>query len=119
MHKNQTNSRPLTPTALFLLVCLLLAPSIGGLAGCDRPSATSNTEIATPIAKDFIGLTEAELRAKYPEVTDLTHSFSILVSKYLYPYHPPATNKLLRFGRDYLVVELKDGRVIALHHVSG
>jgi hypothetical protein len=57
------------------------------------------------------------LRAKYPEVTELDVSLRNLVSKNLHPYHPQG--KLLRFGRDYLVAELKDGRVIALHRVSG
>jgi len=77
---------------------------------------------ATPVEpedKDVIGLTEAELRAKYPQVTELDNSFSLLVSKSLHPYHPPATNKLLRFGNTYLVAELKDGKVIALHRVRG
>ena len=93
---------------------------IAGLAGCDRHTAsTHDVRVAAPDAKDVIGLTEAELRAKYPEVTEMDGSFANLVSKNLHPYHPPPTNKLLRFGRDYLVAELKDGRVIALHRVSG
>jgi hypothetical protein len=75
--------------------------------------------MATPSATEVIGLTEAELRAKYPEVAELDASFRNLVSKNLHPYHPPATHKLLRFGKDYLVAELKDGKVIALHRVSG
>jgi hypothetical protein len=73
----------------------------------------------TPATKDVIGLTEAELRAKYPEITGRDSSFALLVSKNLHPYHPPATNKLLRFGDNYLVLELKNGRVIALHRISG
>jgi hypothetical protein len=100
------------------LLASVFATAIGGLSGCSQPIAIQAT-IKAPPARDVIGLTEAELRAKYPEVAELSVSFSILASKHLHPYHPPATNKLLRFGREYLVAELKDGRVIALHQVSG
>jgi hypothetical protein len=120
MKESHTNSRHHAPAASLLSVWLLLATSIAGLSGCDRTGAsTHNATTVAPTAKDVVGLTEAELRAKYPEITELDAGFSNLVSKNLHPYHPPATNKLLRFGRDYLVAELKDGRVIALHRVSG
>jgi hypothetical protein len=120
MNENHTNSCRSGCAISFLSTWLLLATSIGGFTSCDRQRAsTYNATAATPVAEDIIGLTEAELRAKYPEVTELDRSFNLLVSKNLHPYHPPATNKLLRFGRDYLVAELKDGRVIALHRVSG
>jgi hypothetical protein len=120
MNESHTNLHRNSRVISFLSAWLLFATSIGGLTSCHTLRAsTHNATIATPVAKDVIGLTEAELRAKYPEVTELEGSFSILVSKSLHPYHPPATNKLLRFGRDYLVAELQDGRVIALHRVSG
>lgn len=116
MKESRTNSSHHTPAAWLLSVCLVA--STAGLTGCDRPGAsTHNPAIVAPTAKDVVGLTEAELRAKYPEVTELDASFDNLVSKNLYPYRPQG--KLLRFGRDYLVAELKDGRVIALHRVSG
>jgi hypothetical protein len=106
-------------TSLVVLV-LLLGTAICGFSGCNKPNAsTRDATTVAPTAKDVIGLTEAELRAKYPEVTELDRSFDLLVSKNLHPYHPPATIKLLRFGRDYLVAELKDGKVIVLHRVSG
>jgi hypothetical protein len=100
--------------SLVSIVVLLLAIAVSGLTGCKNSES-----IARLTQKDVIGLTEAELRTKYPQVAELDKSFDLLVSKHLHPYHPPKTNKLLRFGRDYLVVELKDGRVIALHTVSG
>ncbi|MGV3756852.1 MAG: OmpA family protein [Verrucomicrobiota bacterium] len=83
------------------------------------PKPNEEAKALAPDAKDVIGLTEAELRAQYPQMAELDNSFSLLVSKNLHPYHPPATNKLLRFGNTYLVAELKDGKVIALHRISG
>lgn len=103
----------------IVLFAIVFSITIGGLSGCKHPHTSIQATTTTPIAKDVIGLTEAELRTKYPDISELSVSFSILVSKHLHPYHPPATNKLLRFGREYLVAELKDGRVIALHQVSG
>lgn len=67
----------------------------------------------------LIGLTEAELRAKHPEVVELDGSFSLLVSKNLHPYQPPPTHRFLRIGSSYRVAELKDGKVIAVHRVRG
>ncbi len=68
---------------------------------------------------ELIGLTEAELRTKHPEVVELDNSFRQLVSKNLHPYRPPPAHKFFRFGSSYRVAELKDGRVIAVHRVSG
>jgi hypothetical protein len=121
---NETSTKPRSSACIILSFSawLLLAISIGGLTSCDRLNASTHNAMAatpTPIAKDVIGLTEAELRAKYPDVTELDRSFDLLVSKNLHPYKLPATNKLLRFGRNYLVAELKNGRVIALHRVHG
>jgi hypothetical protein len=101
-------------------VLFLLTACIAGLTSCNRPNAsTRGSWVATPEAKDVIGLTEAELHAKYPEVNEIDGNFYNLVLKNLHPYHPPSTNKFLRFGRYYLVAELKDGGVIALHRVRG
>jgi hypothetical protein len=68
---------------------------------------------------DVAGLSEIELKAKYPDVKEVDSSFRILVSKNLHPYHAPEGTKFLRFGKEYLVAELKDDKVIALHRVSG
>jgi hypothetical protein len=93
---------------------LTLAFVLGATAGCKK----SATKLITPLptATEVVGLTEANLRLKYPEVTQ---SFGLLVSKHLHPYHPPLTHKLLRFGQAYLVAEIKGGTVIALHRVEG
>ena len=116
MNESQTSFR----RTQLIVFALLVGTAIGGLTGCNKPSAsTRDAATAIPTATEVIGLTEADLRAKYPEMAALDRSFDLLVSKNLHPYHPPATNKLLRFGRAYLVAELKDGRVIALHHISG
>lgn len=104
----------------LIVFALLVGTAIGGLTGCDKPSASARgAATAPPTAADVIGLTEAELRAKYPKMAEPDRSFDLLVSKNLHPYRLPATNKLLRFGRAYLVAELKDGRVIRLHHIRG
>jgi len=121
MNKNTTRCR--CNYRVVPLIALALAAAIAGPTGCKDPTAPSAHNRATtttaPAAKDVVGLSEAELRAKYPQVTALDRSFELLVSKSLRPYRVPAEHKLLRFGRDYLVAELKDGRVIALHPVSG
>jgi hypothetical protein len=117
MNESQVNSHRSSSIILLVLGLFLLATSVGGLTGCDNSNVS--TPRTAPTAKDVIGLTEAELRAKYPEVTELDRSFDLLSSKNLHPYHSLATNKLLRFGQDYLVAELRGGRVIALHHVGG
>ncbi len=120
MTTNSTARRQRTSPRHALKFAILIATAIGSLTGCNKPSAsTLNAAAATLTASDVIGLTEAELRAKYPEMADLDRSFDLLVSKNLHPYRVPPTNKLLQFGRAYVVAELKDGRVIALHHVSG
>jgi hypothetical protein len=118
MNQYKTSDRRSNNSIISMLsIALILTISIE-LTGCKKLS-TPTQETRTIAIKDVVGLTEAQLRAKYPELKEIERSFSILVSKNLHPYHPPATNKLLRFGREYLVVELKDGRVIALHRVSG
>jgi hypothetical protein len=104
-----------SPIVSMLSFALVLAISAGGFTGCKHSSTWTNSLTD----KDVIGLPEAELRAKYPSVAELEGSFDLLVSKHLHPYHPATTNKLLRFGREYLVAELKNGKVIALHRVSG
>jgi hypothetical protein len=105
---------------VVLLVLLLFAFVIGSITGCTNlRTPTREAILAATNSKDVVGLTEAELRTKYPEMAEIEGSFSIIVSKSLHPYQLPATNKLLRLGREYLVVELKNGRVIALYPVSG
>jgi hypothetical protein len=90
------------------------------MVGCrGRKTSYSTDHVPWPTDRDVIGLTEAELRAKYPETTEVDWGFSINVSKTLYPYSPPRNNQLLRIGKTYLVVELKDGKVIALHRIKG
>lgn len=75
-------------------------------------------KIDIPI-EDAVGLTETELYEKFPETRVPTSSFLNLVSKNMHPYHAPKTNKFLRLGSQYLVFELKCGKVIAVHKVSG
>ncbi len=76
-------------------------------------------ESKVPAERDVIGLSEKELYEKYPETTVPSGSFLILVSKNLHPYHAPSDHVFLRYGEQYWVFELKDGKVIALHRVSG
>lgn len=66
-----------------------------------------------------LGKTESQLRAIFPEITPVSGSFSILVSKNLHPYHIPPNHTLFRLGSDYIVFELQNGRVISVHRVSG
>lgn len=116
MNDSQVPSSCGSLAASLLTAGCLLAACIPGLTGCNRQAVSP---VAALEAREVIGLTEAELRAKYPEVAEIDGGFATLVSKNLHPYNPPPTNKLLRFGSEYLVAELKDGRVIALHRVSG
>ena len=110
MQANHNSKRNVTLRSVLFVAIQMVA-----LVGCRK----TDSDAPVPAPRDVVGLTEAELRARYPEVTELDNSFSLLVSKNLHPYHPPATNKVLRFGKLYLVAELKDGKVIALHRVSG
>jgi len=91
-----------------LLVALILIVNLSPFARADAPTKDS-----------VIGLTEAELYKIHPEVIVPTRSFLILVSKNLHPYHAPSDHVFLRYGQEYLVFELKDGKVIAIHRVSG
>jgi hypothetical protein len=93
-----------------LLICVVL---LSACSSSNRPSLIPST------GAEVAGLSEAELRAKYTDVKEIDNSFSILVSKNLHPYHPPEGTKFLRFGKEYLVAELRNGRVVALHRVSG
>ena len=66
------------------------------------------------------GLSELEIKQKWGKsLNPLDRSFDLLVSKNLHPYSPPETNKLLRWGESYIVLEFKEERCIAVHHVSG
>lgn len=85
-------------------------------------SACSSVNTRLPIPSniaDVAGLSEAELQVKYPNVKEVDDSFSNLISKTLYPYHPPEGTRFLRFGEEYLVAELRNGKVVALHRVGG
>jgi len=93
-----------------LLICALL------LTSCS--SVNRQSSIPSNVA-DVAGLSESELQAKYPNVKEVDDSFSNLVSKNLHPYHPPEGTRYLRFGEEYLVAELRNGKVIALHRVGG
>jgi hypothetical protein len=120
MNKSNICYRPPNPI-ISLVCCALVMPiALGGFTSCQLfHTPTRQETLAALTAQDVVGLSEAELRSKYPETAELAGSFSILVSKSLRPYDPPKTNKLLRIGREYLVVEMKDGKVIALHRVCG
>jgi len=66
------------------------------------------------------GLSESEIKRRWGKpLNPLDRSFDLLVSKNLHPYSPPETNKLLRWGDSYIVLEFKEERCIAVHHVSG
>jgi len=73
----------------------------------------------TTLEKDVIGLSNAELVLKYPEVKVPSNSFALLISKMLYPLRIPKEHVLLRYGSKYIVFELKNDVVIAVHRVSG
>jgi hypothetical protein len=46
-----------------------------------------------PTTNEVIGMTEAPLRVRYPELAELNNSFCLLVSKKsLHPYHPPGAD---------------------------
>jgi hypothetical protein len=112
--------RPKNPIILLVCYSVIAMIALGGFTGCQLLHTPTRQETLSALtSQDVVGLTEAELYSKYPETAELAESFSILVSKSLHPYDPPKTNKLLRIGREYLVVEMKDGKVIALHVVSG
>ena len=82
-------------------------------------ACTEDRVVVMPTAYDVIGMTEAELYDKYPETVIPDGSFLLLISKNLHPYHLPSDHVFLQFGDTYTVFELKDGKVIALHQVSG
>jgi hypothetical protein len=86
------------------------------LSSCS--SANTPSSIPSNLAV-VAGLSETELQAKYPDVKKVDGSFSILVSKNLHPYNPPNGTKFLRFGKEFLVAELRNGKVTALHRVNG
>lgn len=88
----------------FLLLFLLI--------GCSHDNSP-------PTKKNVIGLTQSELYEKYPETKTPTGSFSLLISKNLHPYNPPIDHVFLQYGDEYIVFELNEGKVIALHRVSG
>ena len=91
-----------------LLLLLLLSVIISPFARSDIPTE-----------EDVIGLSEKELYKIHPEVNIPSSSFLNLVSKNLHPYHAPRDHVFLRCGKKYLVFELKNGKVIAMHKVSG
>jgi hypothetical protein len=103
-------------TLWILAVALVLLAALAYVTMCPRHFSSVQTP---PSVSQVIGLSETELRTRFPQLTELDNSFDLLVSKNLHPYHPPPGHKLLRFGSDYVVVELKDGKVIALHRVGG
>ncbi|WP_152032780.1 hypothetical protein [Ereboglobus luteus] len=114
----------MTKTPVKILLFSLFVASgfcCGVFLGC-KPATKHAPSDAASIIKaenEIIGLTEEALRRRFPDITEVSGSFSILVSKNLHPYQVPKNNKLLQFGTLYLVAELKDGRVIAIHKVSG
>ncbi len=74
----------------------------------------------TKITEDMVvGLSTEELYSRYPAFNVPDASFLNLVSKNLHPYHIPPDHTFLRYGREYLVIEIKNGKVIALHRVHG
>ncbi|MCP4323317.1 MAG: hypothetical protein GY787_16010 [Alteromonadales bacterium] len=91
-----------------LLLLLLLSVIISPFARSDAPSEEA-----------LIGLSENELYKIHPEVNVPSRSFLNLVSKNLHPYNAPRDHVFLRFGQEYLVFELKNGKVIAMHRVRG
>ncbi len=94
-----------------LILCLMMAFfTIPSLAN-ERAKMAAYSEL--------IGISESELRIKYPEVRELSNSFKLLLSKNLFPYQPPETHKFLRLGNQYIVFELKDDVIIKVHKVSG
>ena len=72
-----------------------------------------------PMKETVMGLSEKELYEMYPEVNIPSNSFLNLVSKNLHPYHAPIENVFLRYGENYIVFELSNGKVITMHRVSG
>ena len=92
----------------ILPILLFLSVSISPFARGDAP-----------MKEDVIGLSEKELYKIYPEVNIPSNSFLNLVSKNLHPYHAPSEHVFLRYGKEYVVFELKNGKVIAMHRVSG
>lgn len=85
-------------------------------ASCGDPEP----EIEPITIKDAYGLTPTQISEYWKTpVNEMDRSFDLLVSKNLHPYQPPSENKLLRFGDSYLILEFADGRLIAIHHVSG
>ena len=71
------------------------------------------------LEEDVIGLSNTELILKYPEVKAPSNSFALLISKMLHPLRIPREHALLRYGKKYIVFELKNDVVIAVHRVSG
>jgi len=66
-----------------------------------------------------VGITMTGLRTQLPSVRSVSNSFLLLVSKGLAPYRIPPEHSFLRLGNAYVVFEIKDDRVLAVHRVSG
>jgi hypothetical protein len=99
---------------LPLAICIPIA-----VTSCHRsvPNAAESFAEKDSYYRSAIGLTEERSRARYPELTALDPSFALMVSKN-FPRNY-RSGKLLRFGKNRVVVEFKSGSAIAIHYIAG
>lgn len=96
--------------ALFVAVISFFCGSCG-------ESGPGNQSITI---KEAHGLTPNQISEYWKTpVREMDRSFDLLVSKNLHPYQPPPENTLLRFGDSYLILEFAEGKLVAIHNVSG
>lgn len=82
------------------------------------PEKSGRSEI--PTIEEARGLTADEIAERWQTpLVRMDGSFELLVSKNLHPYQPPPEHELLRFGETYVVLEFAEGKLIAIHRVSG
>ena len=110
---------------LFVLLPVLAVAGLGvgfeaGLFREKGPTNSAGVEMEPITIKDAYGLSPAQVEKFWEtRLTEVEGSFGNLVSKNLYPYQAPESNRLMRYGDSYLVLEFSDEGLISIHLVSG
>lgn len=101
----------------MLISVLLLLPASLFFVSC---FGQAGKEIEPITIKEAYGRSAEEISERWKTpVVPMDSSFDLLVSKNLHPYTLPPSHELLRFGSAYLVLEFAEGKLIAIHKVSG
>ncbi|MDQ8192760.1 hypothetical protein [Roseibacillus persicicus] len=110
---------------LFVLLPILVVAGLGidfetGIFREKKPTNSLGLEIEPITIKDAYGMSPDQVEKFWEtELTEVEGSFGNLVSKNLHPYQAPESNKLMRYGDSYLVLEFSDEGLVSIHLVSG